>query len=103
MSYVPYGNDEPREFIPARGINCEHVINKHKKGTRGELVQLLDDADQNPDFPHLMCLPAKIRNNIYRMHFAEFPQPLYAPTQPPLTLTSRQVRREGDAGVLRLL
>lgn len=94
MSYTPYKNDELRTFIANRGIDTSTVIVKGKKGTRKELLELLDQADQNPRFEKFTSLPAEIRHRIYTMYFAEFPEPIYAPIQPPLTLTCRQLRGE---------
>lgn len=94
MSYVPYSNDELRAFIATRRIDTTGVYTRDSIGHRRELVQLLDRADQEPQFNDFLLLPAELRNRIYAMHFAEFDQPLSTPSQPPLTLTNRQVRSE---------
>ena len=93
-SYVPCTNDELRGFIKARGIDTIHVITKGAKGLRKELIQVLDEADQNPLFTKFLRLPPEIRNRIYNIHFADFTQPLNTPVQPPLTLTCSQIRAE---------
>lgn len=41
-----------------------------------------------------MELPAELRNRIYEMYFDDLRQPIYAPKQPPLTLTCSLVRKE---------
>lgn len=69
-------------------------MERGKKGTREQLVVLLDRADQAPVFAGFVRLPPEIRNRVYGMYFADLQQPLVAPVQPPLTLTSSQVRSE---------
>ena len=94
MSYVPYSNDELRDIISARGIDPSKLVFGPGAGTRGELVEFLDKADQQPRFHRFLDLPAEIRNRIYTMHIYSFDEPEVTPSQPPITLTNRQIRSE---------
>lgn len=94
MSYVPYSNDELREFIEARRIAARHDDDGKIRGRRMDLVLLLDCQDQQPDFHRFLDLPAELRNRIYRMYFDSLEEPQLAPSQPPLTVANRQLRSE---------
>ncbi|KAI5359876.1 hypothetical protein Slin15195_G117360 [Septoria linicola] len=53
------------------------------------------DHWMNPHtFHRFLDLPPELRNRIYETYFAEFKTPLYAPSQPPITKVSRQLRAE---------
>lgn len=94
MSYVPYSNDELKELIKARNIPAKLDESGKARGKRTDLVFLLDVHDQKPDFHRFLELPAELRNRIYAMHFESLGEPQHPPSQPPLTLTSRQLRSE---------
>jgi len=93
-SYVLCTNDELRGYIAARKIDSKALISPRRKGFRSELIELLDKADQNPQFHKFMDLPPEIRNRIYDMYYKAFEKPLHTPAQPPLVLASSQLRRE---------
>lgn len=94
MFHVPYSNDELMQFINDRGIDASEAFVGKSQGWNKELICLLDEADQMPEFHRFLELPAELRNRIYAMHFSTFEQPLMTATQPPLTLTNRQIRAE---------
>ena len=92
LSYVKYKNDELRELITIRGIKTEFI--KGNKGQRYELIDALEYEDNHREFRNFTNLPAELRTRVYEYYMADFTEPLTAPKQPPLTLTSGLVRKE---------
>ncbi|RMZ15345.1 hypothetical protein D0860_01663 [Hortaea werneckii] len=82
MSYHNCSNDELRRFIQARKIEASALGLKLPKS---ELVDVLQSEDQRPKFHRFQELPPELRNRIYEYHFANFHQPICAPSQPPIT------------------
>ena len=89
ISFDQFTNDELRQLIHARDIR-----HQGKCDSRRTLIRILKQADDNPKFHRFRSLPPEIRNTIYEMYNAEFTEPIYAPTQPPLTKVCRLIRRE---------
>lgn len=94
MSYYNITNDRLRGFLKDRKIDLQQTIIGNRLGTARELIQVLQDADENLKFEKFTELPPELRNMVYEYYFASFDQPIYAPTQPPLTLTCRLLRKE---------
>lgn len=92
-SYHSSTNDELRKFIKHRKIDASAVIKGKTIGTRNELVKLLESADSRRTFPKFLDLPPELRNRIYELHFSDM-RTAYAPTQPPITRSSRLLRQE---------
>ncbi|KAK4496628.1 hypothetical protein PRZ48_012608 [Zasmidium cellare] len=94
MSYHGLGNDELRGFINARRIQHAGTLKGESKATGTRLIHILQRADDNPRFERFSHLAPELRNRIYEYYLGSLAQPIYAPSQPPLTLTSRLLRQE---------
>jgi len=94
MSYHKCSNDELRRLIAARKIDVSELTEGGRKGQRGDLLEALDKDDMSPKFRRFIGLPAELRNAVYKYCFAEFEMPIYAPSQPPISMTSSLIRRE---------
>ncbi|KAK4958077.1 hypothetical protein LTR10_004502 [Elasticomyces elasticus] len=94
MSYHKLTNDELRGLITARRIDASGYMTRHNRGTREELLRSLDYEDMHPLFLRFLNLPPELRNRVYGYYYAEFRQPIYAPSQPPLSRVCRQLREE---------
>lgn len=93
LSYGQFTNKELRDFMNSRGIVKN--FGKGKIGKRSELIAELEREDDDPKFHHFIKLPAELRNMVYTYYYAEFKDKnLNCPQQPPLTVTSRQIRNE---------
>ncbi|KXS99828.1 hypothetical protein AC578_8875 [Pseudocercospora eumusae] len=94
QSYADQSDDDLRALVRSRGVDASHVICGNKVGTRGDLLSLLKNADMNPRFEKFSDLAAELRNKIYEHYFSEIRQSLYAPSEPPITRVSRDIRQE---------
>ncbi|EMC97054.1 hypothetical protein BAUCODRAFT_436962 [Baudoinia panamericana UAMH 10762] len=94
LSHHTLTNRELRERIASRKIDASEVISKYRKGPREELLRLLEDDDMHPKFHRFSELPPELRVKLYEYYVGEFRQPIYAPSQPPLSKTSSLLRRE---------
>lgn len=92
LSYTGRANSELRDFIQQRRL--ETNFKQGNIGTRTELVQLLNAADEDPRFHRFMELPAEIRGIVYRFYLDEPKKRLLTPKQPPLLSTNRLIREE---------
>lgn len=92
LSYLGRPNSELRALIRARDLETD--FGPGNIGQRFELLEVLEEADQNPEFERFMDLPPELRARIYEYYFLSLKEPLLAPTQPPLTLTNRMIRQE---------
>lgn len=90
MSYQNCTNDELRKLIAMRKTDNS----THHEGQREYLLRYLHGMDEQPEFHRFVDLPAELRNKVYAYYFAEFRQPIYAPSQPPLSMTCRLIRQE---------
>ncbi|KAM0715358.1 hypothetical protein Q7P37_008856 [Cladosporium fusiforme] len=61
---------------------------------KADLITILEAADENPVFDKFASLPAELRDSIYAQYVDNLPPLPTLPHQPPLTLVSRQVRKE---------
>ncbi|KXT13530.1 hypothetical protein AC579_4152 [Pseudocercospora musae] len=94
QSYADKSHDDLRALIHNRGVDASHVIRGSKVGSRGDLLSLLKTADMNPRFERFSDLPPELRNKVYEHYFSEIRQTLYAPSEPPITRVSRDIRKE---------
>ncbi|TKA22189.1 hypothetical protein B0A50_08355 [Salinomyces thailandicus] len=94
ISYHAHTNDELRTLIVRRKLDISRFTDVGNRGTRGELLDLLERDDREPKFYRFTELPPELRNRIYEYHFAGFRQPIYAPSQPPITVASSMLRGE---------
>lgn len=82
---------ELRKFARQRGLVgvVETTNRKHL------VVEALLRADDNPNFPRFLELPAEVRTMIYEFYCAGFAdEPLILPTYPPLARTSNLLKKE---------
>lgn len=89
-SYVKLQNSELKDLISKRRPDMDVEIGNKRE----DLIDALEYADYHPEFDRFTELPPELRAKIYAYYFAEFEEALVAPKQPPLTRTSRMVRRE---------
>lgn len=94
MSYHGLSDEELRGLFQARGMSLPSTLTDKRYNPMLELVSALDRADDNPRFRRFTDLPPELRNRIYEYYFADFVQPIYAPSQPPLTLACQLLRQE---------
>lgn len=87
MSYEGCSVDELQAFCKARGLPA-------KATTASRLARALETADDLATFPRFLDLPAELRNAVYELHFHGFDSFSGQYVQPPLTLSSRQLRSE---------
>ncbi|KAK5171386.1 uncharacterized protein LTR77_004530 [Saxophila tyrrhenica] len=90
LSYVSIPSTILRGFMHSRGLS----IPGGGKGYRHGLQQALVTADDNPTFDRFLDLPPELRMMIYTFHFADYPRPMHAPEQPPVTRVSSLIRKE---------
>ncbi|KAK4496620.1 hypothetical protein PRZ48_012600 [Zasmidium cellare] len=91
---LPYENpaitlEELQRFIRDRRLQPPN-----DPPSRADCIAVLEKADESQTFDRFLDLPPELRERIYGMYMAEFPRTLTFPTQPPLTLTSRLLRKE---------
>lgn len=94
LHYAQCSDDEMRGFIRARGLEVSRDSLEEKDNTREELIDTLEQADDQRTFAQFFELPGEMRNRVYTAHFADFEQPLYEPSQPPIAHASKQLRAE---------
>ncbi|KAK5740562.1 hypothetical protein LTR17_004599 [Elasticomyces elasticus] len=94
MSCHGFTNDELRELILAKNIDASRYITKHNRGTREDLILLIDRANLHPSFHRFLEMPPELRNRVYGYYYADFRDRIYAPSQPPLSRICRQLRKE---------
>ena len=98
--YIPIPNADLRKFIDDRGLQTVHNYNAiatTKTASiipKNELVQILEKADDEATFERFTELPPELRSRVYELHFQSFEEPLYAPSQPPITKVSKLLRTE---------
>ena len=90
LIYTKYPNKELRRLLKQRRPSKEHML----LGSRERLLAELERLDKTPAFTRFASLPAELRNRIYELYFSQFEGPLYAPSQPPLTLINSAIRQE---------
>lgn len=73
---------ELKGFIQARKLKLPKGGRVHKE----HLIQVLEQADEELEFPKLFDLPTELRDNIYEKYFDALPSLPLQPHQPPLTL-----------------
>lgn len=89
--YGHYNVDELREMVVGRR---GPVFESSTRSVRAKYIEWLEDADEQPTFPRFMELPAELRELVYQHHFASYPEVLSSPCQPPISMVSKQIRRE---------
>jgi hypothetical protein len=62
--------------------------------SKNSLICTLRKADAQPVFHRFFDLPPELRQQVYELHAAGFPETLTTPTQPPLSRVSAQLRLE---------
>ncbi|KAK5679910.1 hypothetical protein LTS10_007858 [Elasticomyces elasticus] len=85
MSCLGFTNDELRDLILAKNIDASRYITKHNRGTREDLILLIDRANSHPSFHRFLRMPPELCNRVYGYYYAEFRDRIYAPSQPPLS------------------
>lgn len=87
ICYEKCSHAELEAFCRARGLarvgEATHV-----------LIAVLEHADKEATFDRFTDLPAELRVRIYSMHFQSFGSALETPVQPPITTTSKLLRKE---------
>ncbi|KAK4549766.1 hypothetical protein LTR36_005067 [Oleoguttula mirabilis] len=91
LCYYPRTDAELRTFARDRRLSIDGGRGAYRKRA---MVEGLMAADDEQRFRRFLDLPPELRNEVYRWHMAAFPDGLLTPAQPPLTGTSRLVRRE---------
>ncbi|KAF7185352.1 hypothetical protein HII31_13331 [Pseudocercospora fuligena] len=111
LDYQQCDIDELSGFCITRGLlPLPKLEGKNKRQRKKVLIQHLQDADDSSTFNKFLDLPPELRVNIYEFYFqdlqASIPNlllgtpnvsdwsPDVAKTQPPITITSRLIRKE---------
>ena len=87
LSYGGYRQKDLEAFAKDRGLAIP------RKGSKAQLIDALEDADDHTTFVRFMELPAELRTTIYELHLRTLEVPQRA-CQPPICLVSRQLRLE---------
>lgn len=87
-SYEACSKETLKTFCARRGLQISKP-----KSKKGELIQLLEKADDDQTFVRFMDLPPELRVHIYELSFKSFGRLDY-PAQPPITQVSRLLREE---------
>ena len=87
LSYDAYTAKELKSFYAGRQLTAPAGSSK------GDLVHVLEEADEHVTFELLFDLPPELRNRIYSIHFDMYKE-LRLPTTPPITQANRQLRQE---------
>lgn len=90
LSYYGMTAGQLRKIIKARKIECNERLGDRRR----LLIRMLQAEDDDPKFQRFLNLPPELRNRVYEFYYADLTQPIYAPSQPPLTRTCRLLRQE---------
>lgn len=93
-SYHGMATDELRGLVKARKIDSVGRCQGESKVVRTKIITALEAADRSRKFEMFFRLPPELRNRVYGYYFEDLKQPIYAPSQPPLTKACRQIRKE---------
>lgn len=88
LSYEAYDIAGLRRFAHDRGLQVS------AKAPESQLITLLEEADNSQAFPKFLKLPPEMRNMVYKFYFESLGvvPPRFA--NPPLCVTSRQLKKE---------
>ena len=92
-SYYDLTIDGLRALLALRKVSSDHGTS-YGFTMKRRLVKWLEEADLHPDFNRFLGLPPELRNKVYGYYYAGLRQPIYAPSQPPLSRICRQIRKE---------
>lgn len=82
--YHRFRLNELQLFCITRGLKTT----TDNPGTKAQLIQLLQHADDTSTFPHFLDIPPELRVQIYTFHLQDLDPEDALPTQPPVTKVS---------------